>query len=333
MAHYIRRHSILGVALILTVIFALYGQSWSEASSSTTVGSNDDSASAAPASTATARLIHSDSAGLRLQLDVPQYTVDRTGNVSAPGLPHITQEEGAPALPYYSTLIVLPPEASVDIAVYTGSPERKSVANVRPAPRSVVTIEDDTSLHGHSVIDTTYEQDPAVYGVDEPYPNHAYRLSEPMYYRDLRLVRLELFPLRYQPASQIMEHSPTMEVTLTFTGAQLDQMRPAGGSSVATDSAIAPHILNYGDAEKWRSLPAAPEKATSMLPVGKETFKIEVNEDGIYEIGRDDLAAVGMNVGAVDPEKIEMMYRGEPVAYQLVNNNKNGAFDANEKIR
>jgi hypothetical protein len=330
MAHYPgHRHSILGLALIVAIVISLYGRSWTEASSHATAGSKIQ---AAPV-TAGATLIRSDAQGVQIQLEVPQYTVDSMGAVAAPGLTHVIREAGAPALPYYSTFIVLPPEADVDVTVRGQSGARKTVASVSPAPQPVIEPEDELSLHNHNGVNTEYKRNPAIYSADEPYPNNSYRLSEPMYYRDLRLVRLELFPLRYNPARQMMEHATEMVVTLSFSGARLDQLRPAGGSSAATDSVIAPYILNYEAGQAWRSLPAGQEAATAALPLGKETFKIEVNEDGIYEIEPQDLEAAGMNVGSANPEQFEMMYRGEPVAYQLVNNNSNGAFDANEKIR
>ncbi|MCP4426758.1 MAG: hypothetical protein GY803_19880 [Chloroflexi bacterium] len=96
----------------------------------------------------------------------------------------------------------------------------------------------------------------------------------------------------------------------------------------------------YARAEKTAVSPpvrpsAAPNNTTATnFPVNAaETYKIELNQDGIYEVSRNELQAAGMNVSDVNPATIEMMWRGQPVAYQLVNDNGDAVFDANEKIR
>lgn len=58
--------------------------------------------------------------------------------------------------------------------------------------------------------------------------------------------------------------------------------------------------------------------ATSFPTDAAETFKIELDTDGIYQITQQDLANAGMNVATVNPHTIEMMYRGQAVAYQFV---------------
>ena len=80
--------------------------------------------------------------------------------------------------------------------------------------------------------------------------------------------------------------------------------------------------------------PQSSNALTTNFPTtAAETFKIEVNVDGIYEITYDDLVTAGMNVAAVNPNTLEMMHRGQPVSYQLVNDNSDSTFDPNESIR
>ncbi len=70
----------------------------------------------------------------------------------------------------------------------------------------------------------------------------------------------------------------------------------------------------------------------SNFPVGKQTLKITIAEDGLYELTGADLTDAGMNVSGMDPDTLEMMHQGQPVAYQFVGDD-DGTFEANESVR
>lgn len=76
---------------------------------------------------------------------------------------------------------------------------------------------------------------------------------------------------------------------------------------------------------------ATSAPASSFPSNAAETYKIEVNQDGIYKITPADLAVAGMNVAAVDPNTIEMMHRGQPLAYKFVGDS-DATFESTEYI-
>jgi len=293
---------------------------------------------AGPEEAAGVQVLESGNDGLLLSLHVPTYAVDTAGVLSAPGLAGRTAEPGAPALPYYSTLIALPPEATASITIQTQDDAssrlpRSLAAAPRPAldprdaPGGIMELEEMPRE-----LEALTSPDPALYARDELFPESVYRLSEPMYFRDLRVVRLDLYPLRVNPARNLLEHSRQIDVSVRFEGASFANLHPAPTAGDRFVAALAGELLNPEQAAVWRSLPDAPSAPTAGLPVGRDSYRIVVQEDGIYEITRDQLSAAGMNVNSVNPNTLEMMYRGEPVAYQWVGNNNN-SFEADEKIR
>ena len=68
------------------------------------------------------------------------------------------------------------------------------------------------------------------------------------------------------------------------------------------------------------------------LPVGETVFKIGLTSEGIYEIDREALLDLGLPPNT-NPQSLQLMHYGQPVAYQLVNDNGDEIFDTNEKIR
>ena len=54
---------------------------------------------------------------------------------------------------------------------------------------------------------------------------------------------------------------------------------------------------------------SATALGTNFPTTAPETYKIEVNQDGIYKITYTDLQTAGMNMAAVNPNTIEMIPR------------------------
>lgn len=79
--------------------------------------------------------------------------------------------------------------------------------------------------------------------------------------------------------------------------------------------------------------PADPPPLTGvMLPVGQDTYRIEVDADGIYEVDYAALADAGMSVNTINPLTLQLIYRGDNVAYQFIGDGDTH-FEPGEKIR
>ncbi|MCO5198747.1 MAG: C25 family cysteine peptidase [Anaerolineae bacterium] len=273
-----------------------------------------------------------------LQTDAPD--VDTDGIVTVAGLEERLNLPGAPALPIYSTLIALPPEATAAITVTAGDRVAQAVTRLQPVP----TVADSDSLQTALVegsalsleaFGLAYDEDPAIYAGDTAYPAALYTLSDPQYIRDLRVVQLTLYPVQYNPVAGTLHHATELHVAVRFEGGDLTNRQPAPSRDTAYTTGLRDLVLNYAQAEAgdWRSLPRATQNAAATaLPVGQTAYKISVTEDGIYELSYADLAAAGMPVSTVDPNTFEMLYRGEPVAYEFIGDG-DSQFESGEAVR
>jgi hypothetical protein len=285
------------------------------------------------------QIIRSDAAGLHFQLHTTPFQITEDGQIHVDSLEQTISDPGAPALPYYSTLIALPPQAAVSVSVTESGLSTRRAVEVPPVPQEQLhAVPDDSGILAAdpatiTEIDPLFTKDEAIYALDASFPKVRYELSEPLYLRDLRLVELKLFPLTYNPIRRTVSQTANLSVQLAFSGADFDNLKPSPGFVDKQAQALGDKILNFDQAHAWRSLPPqAPEAATSELPIGADTFKILVDQDGIYEISGAELAAQGMSL-PVDPATIEMMHGGLPVAFQFIDVNGGGQFDAGDKIR
>ena len=292
------------------------------------------------------RMLRSDDKGLVFELDLPPARVSPAGLVTIPGLDLRLTAPGAPALPVYRTFIALPPAATAVIDVTALAATSRAVPAIPPAParslRSALPPDlqqptadasgglpldlDLTSLREEEAT----APDPALYSADAAYPPALYTLSAPQQAGDLRLVQLDLTPAQFNPARGTLTQATRLRVSLRFEG------------GAPRETAVSPALPGPWDGlllnpppPSWRARPAlAAETAAAVtLPQGVPAFKIEVNQDGIYEISGADLAAAGLTLTGVNPSTLQMMHRGQPVAYQFVNTGSAAVLDPADKIR
>jgi len=258
-----------------------------------------------------------------------ETAVNTDGLVQIEGLDQQTQIAGEPALPYYSTWIALPPNGTAVIDVQSSDKHIFEETTVSPAKNELPDLEMWATLNEEEALALPIMdlmEKASVYQQNKLYPAVTYDLSEPMHLRDLRLVELRLYPVRYNPVSSAMEQATQMDVTVSIIGASENGVEKRQFTTNSQADAFADHILNYEQSKAWRHFPAAVTNDIQ-LPIGQETFKITLDQDGLYDISRAQLDS------GINPQTIEMMYRGEPVAYDIVNDNGDTIFDADEKIR
>ena len=269
---------------------------------------------------------------LQFTLNTPVFINKSAGELEVTGLDNKITVPGSPALPFFATYIAVPPGAEISIQVQELAVKKSSIAQLRPSPQLSDPFQEDEE-NWQPPQPLSYLPDPAIYEKNAFFPENHYSLTTPMYYRDLRLVQLSLYPLRYNPVTGDLHQAQQMRVNISFIGTNIGNLRPLSDIFNQYRQTLGNNILNFEQARDWRSLPAnvlnVPE---TPMPIGSDVYKIEVNEDGIYAISGADLAAAGMNISAVNPSTIEMMYRGEPVAYKFEGDGDN-TLESNEIIQ
>ncbi len=294
---------------------------------------------ASPSTSAHVQIGHMSDYSLQFTLSSPKPTLNQSAQWEIAGLDGRTQQPGAPDLPVYATFIALPPGAEAIVSVIPSQVTETAVATLPPVPSFDLSLPEgaydllDPALAPHineQLRQPVYRQDSAIYSQNAFYPTALYTLSSPMYYGDLRLVKLTLHPLRYNPVTAQISHAAELNVSLTFVGGDVARGEAGNGRHARALSSL---ILNYSQAQYWHHLP--PEMANTApttLPIGQQTFKITLSQDGIYEISGANLQSLGVDISAINPNTLEMSHRGQPVAFQLIHNGDN-VLDPNDKIR
>ncbi len=283
--------------------------------------------STAAATETRAELVSADSASLQFRLHSADATQTKDGTINVAGLDERIATQGAPALPFYTTYIAVPPAADVRVSVSETNVSTQSVEQVRPVAQVDPNAQVDfTQVRSLEEVGLVYLPNADIYEADARYPAQSFIVSEPMYLRDLRVVQVSLFPVRYNPVTNELVETGLMTVDVTFEGADFSNLNSLDSTNLSMIN-----LINPAQADGWRSLPERVG-APSDFPAGRDTFRIEVNADGIYEVSYAMLQGAGMTAGA-SINSLEMSYRGDSVAFDVIDSNNNGTFEAGDKIR
>ncbi|MCP5100971.1 MAG: hypothetical protein GY943_35930, partial [Chloroflexi bacterium] len=159
-----------------------------------------------------------------------------------------------------------------------------------------------------------------------------YTLSEPMYLRDQKVALFRLHPFQSDASSHQNQHTHQLNVVISFNRSNHTTQQDTSHSTIKSFT-TSPLILNVEQAQQWRSFPPNVQNAPgSSLPINQPSYKIEVAEDGIYELDYDTLDMAGMSVNTVNPHTFEMMHNAEPVAYQFIGDDDT-RFEPGELVR
>lgn len=302
------------------------------------------------------RLIHADGDGLRFVLELPSASFVAGDDLQISGLDERTSVAGLPALPFYSTYIVLPPESNPRVTIERTAKAFEKNLYLPSVPDEVVVIgalfaadfpegqADPLSgeLPGRQYASPAAEPrsssgSPAI-AQDGYFPSEIVTISKPMMVRDVRLARLTIYPIRYDTEHQLLSVTPEIEVAVDFQRAwpaRARQSAPSYGDQHI--AAIAGSVINPSQLQEFRSLPASLQDSAAVgaavgLPLGQDLYKIAVTDPGIKQLTYEALGDAGMIVDSVDPATLKMMYRGETVATEFVGDTDN-IFEPGESIR
>lgn len=149
--------------------------------------------------------------GLTLDLRFPLPEVEDLDGQLVLRLPGEGQigEPGAPDLPLINRLVRIPDQSGVTLEVLAETWQPWQQAVIRPVQER---------LHTAADLPLPWAEQAGIYQGSATWPAETVTLSEPMILRDQRLVTVGVSPLRWNPASGLVERLDHLELRLRFEG-------------------------------------------------------------------------------------------------------------------
>ena len=265
---------------------------------------------------------------LLLELRTPHVSVETTVldgksyvTLSAPGLDD-EMAPGQPQLPYTSVLVGLPPTGGLSVRIV----EIESAFVPLKHPIAPATLPNAVSPELAPIEPRTQAIPAAAAAADQG--SVLFQVGEVAILRDLRVVRLGLYPFRYDPAQGELEHVKRMVVEVRYDAPE--QGTPSTPDT--WDTLLQGSVVNYEVARGWRGVrPAEIQAVPNALAAAANSLKVEVDADGLYQLTRADLQKAGYPVEAVDPRLLHLTQQGQEVALHI-EGQADGSFDVNDRI-
>lgn len=166
-----------------------------------------------PGSKAEVQLITDTPAETIIKVDLPGFYIKNFladgktyQNVSI-GDEAIVSESGSPELPYIAKVLAIPDNGTVEVEILeTGPVQKFRDINVPPSRESW--------LEGKP--ETPYAENVQYYSSENLYPSTAARVEDPAIFRDFRIARVSVFPIRYSPARHELEVVSSITVRVKY---------------------------------------------------------------------------------------------------------------------
>jgi len=119
----------------------------------------------------------------------------------------LSSEPGYPELPYIAKVLAIPDLVGVSVEVLeTGEVQTFSDVYLLPARASWI----------EGASETPYEENSKIYQSDEVYPNEYVKVEPPSVFRDFRIARVSIFPIRFIPAKKELQVVSSITVRINY---------------------------------------------------------------------------------------------------------------------
>ena len=146
-------------------------------------------------------------------------------------------EDGEPDVPVITTLVAVPDCEDVIISIIPSNKLELSNYNVCPTP----TYQKQYQQDGNYRIVGVFKEDESIYSVDENFPIKFGEIIETGYIRSQKVIRVALYPIKYNPVTKIITVNTNLEVNLDFKNPTSEIIRNVGLFQRACKGTI----LNY----------------------------------------------------------------------------------------
>ena len=239
-----------------------------------------------------------------IKFEIPGMNVAKRTNkggeefdyLSIPDVGWIPNGIGKPELPCISVLVAIPSTKDVDIVVEDAQTKELSGYKVYPVQPPLPDMK--------GVPEPEFAIDRAFYSKDIIYPEKIAYVSEPMVWRDYRIVEVLVYPVRYNPATQTLHVTYKLTVKLLYSGynsKNIPKLPPRPTRNF--DKLYRKFIINYNFVRKSKGefpqegryfIITADEFADAIKPLAKWKHKkgIQVTIRTVTEIGGGDSAHI-----------------------------------------
>ncbi len=220
----------------------------------------------------------------------------------------LTTGAGLPELPVVTAMLGLPfnaqPAVNIVSALYEDLPE----ITLRPAA-DLEFVDNDAGGYLREIPAQTASEP----GDAEFYPANVAEPGDIQIFRNRRIGRIDVCPMRYNAATRILRKYTKLVIEIVY-GTPSNQTFEK--STVTDFDDDFDHLLLNAKTARSFTRPSSSKKESvqnDWYQPQYPYFKLSISEDGIYRVNADDLEQWGITPNAIDPRTLRLFLKGEEI--------------------
>ncbi len=235
-------------------------------------------------------------------------------------------ELGKPQVPAQGALIGIPLGAEFQLRVVDGKYSvLPGVYRLSPVPQPV---RDDGDVFGSQGVGLdalprevreAFVEDETVYTTDAFYPREIAEVDSSGFIRNQRFIPVRFYPFQHNPVSGQIRFHEEIVVEIQFSYPERGSLGQAEAAG-PFESVLEATLLNYESSRYWRGKGTERGKLRMTVLLDEPSYKVLVDEDGMYRLTRAELEGAGIPVGTIDPQTFKLYNQGQEVAIRVLEN-------------
>jgi hypothetical protein len=331
----------LRICVLTFLSVCLLGPSFSvgakaESSGPSLSGAINEFANNEPALPAGFRVISTTSTSLVVDIQGPSYRLESSVDqdrpcqiLNADGY-HPTSLPGEPGMISAGVMLGIPLASapsftilSIDTFDLTGQ--------VHLCPVATPVINHDGIAWPDYQVEKLIEKD-AIYSQNSFFPAQPLELVPGGMIRSQHVARLIFNPFLYNPALNQLRSIRHVRVEVQFAKDEYDETISTVVDEGLFEPILRNLLINYAQAQAWRATSQPQSWPSSRRPASNQPeYKIQVNQDGLYQVSYSALLSTGVPVANLDPRTFQLFNQGMEVPI-FVFGEQDGIFDPGDYL-
>ncbi len=252
------------------------------------------------------KILNSDETGVNLIYQVPDFERNK---VSMNNLSYdlieidkspLLKDKGKPQIPVRVMAIGIPPEANLELLVTDF--QFTEISGINLAIQDTLG-ENFEPLEKKSLFPENYATS------DQFFPQNLVEIEKIMWVRNLKVARLRIFPVQYNPVRNVIRYYSEISLKVNFLGSKTETYSEEKDSF---DKIFQRMLINFEQAKNWRKSQTSTPNYFPANPLANASncYKVFIREDGLYKIDAPALQSAGIDVTQIDPRTLQIFNGG-----------------------
>ena len=240
---------------------------------------------------------------------------------------------GEPGLPSIGVLLGIQPETNPSYIIRSiETADLPGRIYLCPQATPIIHSDQDGMVVNQGEI---FQANNDIYSRDEFFPTQPVELVASGMIRSQRIARLSFSPFQYNPVTQVVRFVTRVSIEVQLAKNDIPWVPKGIVDEGLFEAVLQKTLINYEQARYWRipaqQTPSVTTDSFSSIHKDQPAYKIQVDQDGLYQVTYSALQAAGVPVEGLDPRTFMLFNQGVEIPVYVIGE-QDGVFDSTDYL-